>query len=107
MNSEINNLLKKLLKLHPKYIDLSLIRLNDLLKKLGNPQLDLSNIIHIAGTNGKGSIQKFIRNILVSNGYSCDAYISPHLTKFNERIVINNKNISDKKLYETLNFVKK
>jgi len=107
VNSKINNLLNELINLHPKYIDLSLIRLNKLLKKLGNPHLDLPNTIHIAGTNGKGSIQKFIRNILVSNGHSCDAYISPHLTKFNERIVLNNKNVSNTKLYETLKFVKK
>ena len=49
----------------------------------------------------------FIRNILVSNGYSCDAYISPHLSKFNERIVINNKDVSTQKLIKTLKFVKK
>ena len=51
-------------------------------KILKDPHKKFRNI-HIAGTNGKGSIQSFIRNILVSNGYSCDAYISPHLTKFN------------------------
>ena len=107
MVSKINKLLIELLKLHPKYIDLSLIRIRKLLNKLGNPHLDLPKTIHIAGTNGKGSVQSFIRNILVTNGYSCDAYISPHLAKFNERIIINNKEINDKKLYETLEFVKK
>ncbi len=107
MKSKTNNLLDEFLKLHPKYIDLSLRRLNKLLKKLGNPHLDLPKTIHIAGTNGKGSTQKFIRNILVLNGYSCDAYISPHLSKFNERIVINNVNISSKELVKTLEFVKK
>ncbi len=107
MISKTNKLLDELIKLHPKYIDLSLNRLNRLLKKLGNPQMDLPSTIHIAGTNGKGSIQSFIKNILISNGYSCDAYISPHLSKFNERIVLNNKNVSTKKLYETLKFVKK
>ena len=48
------------------------------------------------------NILSFIKNILISNGYSCDAYISPHLSKFNERIILNNKNISTKKLQETL-----
>ncbi len=106
MRSNIDKLLGELLKLHPKYIDLSLVRLNKLLKKLGNPHLNLPDTIHIAGTNGKGSIQSFIRNILVANNYSCDAYISPHLSKFNERIILNNKNVSTKKLYNTLEFVK-
>ena len=52
-------------------------------------------------------MQSFIRNILLKNGYRCDAYISPHLSKFNERIVLNNKEVSTRKLYETLKFVKK
>ena len=107
MSSKIKKLLNELLKLHPKYIDLSLKRLNKLLIKLNNPHLDLPKTIHIAGTNGKGSILSFIKNILIFNGYSCDTYISPHLTRFNERIIINNKEISTKKLYETLKYVKK
>ena len=107
MNSRTDKLLAELIKLHPKYIDLSLKRLEKLLKKLGNPHLYLPTTIHIAGTNGKGSIQSFIRNILISNGYTCDAYISPHLSKFNERIVLNNKDVETKKLYKTLLHVKK
>ncbi len=107
MRSKTKKLLDELVKLHPKYIDLSLDRLDKLLDKLGNPHLELPKTIHIAGTNGKGSIQSLIRNILVANGYTCDAYISPHLTKFNERIIINNKEISTTKLYQTLKYVKK
>ncbi len=107
MSSNTNKLLDELLKLHPKYIDLSLERLRKLLKKLGDPHLDLPKTIHIAGTNGKGSVQSFIRNIIITNGYSCDAYISPHLSKFNERIILNNKEVSSKKLNSTLEFVKK
>ena len=80
MRSKTEKLLDELIKLHPKYIDLSLGRLKKLLYKLGNPHLNLPKTIHIAGTNGKGSIQSFIRNIIISNGYSCDAYISPHLS---------------------------
>ena len=93
MKSKTEKLLDELLYLHPKYIDLSLDRLKKLLNKLGDPHLDLPKTIHIAGTNGKGSVQSFIRNILTFNGYTCDAYISPHLTKFNERIVLNNKDV--------------
>ena len=107
MKSSTNKLLDELLKLHPKYIDLSLKRLQILLKKLGDPHLNLPKTIHIAGTNGKGSVQSFIRNILITNGYSCDAYISPHLLQFNERIILNNKEISYKKLNNTLEFVRK
>ena len=106
MRSKTEKLLDELVKLHPKYIDLSLDRLKLLLKKLGNPEDHLPKTIHIAGTNGKGSVQSFIRNILVKNGYKCDAYISPHLSRFNERIILNNKEVSTKKLYNTLKFVK-
>ncbi len=107
MKSKTEKLLDELVKLHPKYIDLSLDRLKLLLQKLGDPQDHLPKTIHIAGTNGKGSVQSFIRNILVQNGYKCDAYISPHLSRFNERIILNNKEVKTKKLYETLKFVKK
>ena len=107
MTSKLDKILDDLLKLHPKYIDLSLERLKKLLNKLGNPHLNLPRTIHIAGTNGKGSVQSFIRNILIANGYSCDAYISPHLSKFNERIILNNKDVGTKKLFNTLEFVKK
>ncbi|MDC3132052.1 bifunctional folylpolyglutamate synthase/dihydrofolate synthase, partial [Pelagibacteraceae bacterium] len=107
MKSKTEKLLDDLITLHPKYIDLNLERLEQLLIKLGNPHLNLPKTIHIAGTNGKGSTQSFIRNILVFNGYSCDAYISPHLTKFNERIILNNKEVGTNKLISTLEFVKK
>jgi len=107
VKSKTEKLLDELVKLHPKYIDLSLDRLKLLLKKLGNPQDYLPKTIHIAGTNGKGSVQSFIRNILLNNGYKCDAYISPHLSRFNERIILNNKEVSTEELYKTLKFVKK
>ena len=107
MKSKTEKLLDDLIKLHPKYIDLSLDRLKLLLKKLGDPQKHLPKTIHIAGTNGKGSVQSFIRSILVKNGYKCDAYISPHLSRFNERIILDNKEVGTRKLYETLKYVKK
>ncbi len=107
MKSKTEKLLDELITLHPKYIDLSLERLDQLLFKLGSPHFNLPKIIHIAGTNGKGSTQSFIRNILVANGYTCDAYISPHLMRFNERIILNNKEVSTNKLLNTLDFVKK
>ena len=66
MITKTDKLLKKLIGLHPKYIDLSLTRLETLLKKLGNPHHQLPPTIHIAGTNGKGSTLSFITNILES-----------------------------------------
>ena len=107
MTSKLDKLLTQLVNLHPKYIDLSLKRLKILLTKLGNPHLSLPSTIHIAGTNGKGSTLSYIKSLLTTNNYSCHAYISPHLSKFNERIIINNKEITSNKLYHCLRYVKK
>ena len=107
MTSKLDKLLTQLVNLHPKYIDLSLKRLKILLTKLGNPHLSLPSTIHIAGTNGKGSTLSYIKSLLITNNYSCHAYISPHLSKFNERIIINNKEITSSKLYHCLRYVKK
>ncbi len=67
----------------------------DLLQALGNPHENLPPIIHIAGTNGKGSIVATLRAILAEEGYKVHAYTSPHLCAFNERIVLAGKNITD------------
>ena len=63
----LNRLLHRLEKLHPKFIDLSLERLLKLLNKLSNPHLKLPPVIHIAGTNGKGSTLSFIKQILIEH----------------------------------------
>ncbi len=63
MSIKLESLLKRIEKLHPKYIDLSLNRINNLLEKLDNPHLNLPPTIHIAGTNGKGSTLSYIYNI--------------------------------------------
>ena len=83
------NILKRLELLHPKKIDLSLNRLKLLLEKLGNPHLKLAPIIHVAGTNGKGSVTSYLRTIYEKNGLKVHTYTSPHLIRFNERIRIN------------------
>ena len=95
-------ILKRLELLHPKKIDLSLNRLNRLLKKLGNPHQNLPPSIHIAGTNGKGSITSFLRSIFENSGFEVHTYTSPHLIKFNERIRINSKIISNNLLSNLL-----
>ena len=94
-NIEIS-LEKKLEQLHPKKIDLSLERINNLLYKLGNPQKKIKNIIHIAGTNGKGSVLAFLKSFIQAYGFTVNTYTSPHLINFNERINLNGQNISDK-----------
>ncbi len=105
-NEQIDKLLDELLKLHPKRIDLSLNRVFNLLEKLDNPQNKINNIVHIAGTNGKFSTLKFIQDILKSNSKSTNAYISPHLIRFNERFQLMDKEISNEELYSVLNKVK-
>ena len=97
-----NQILKRLELLHPKKIDLSLLRLNKLLKKLGNPHLSLAPVIHIAGTNGKGSVTSYLRSIYESANLKVHTYTSPHLIKFNERIRINSKLIDNKYLNSLL-----
>ena len=84
-----NQILKRLELLHPKKIDLSLLRLNKLLKKLGNPHLNLAPVIHVAGTNGKGSVTSYLRSIYEAANLKVHTYTSPHLINFNERIRIN------------------
>lgn len=81
-----DELLDELHKLHPLMIDLSLERIERLLVKLGQPHLDLPPVIHIAGTNGKGSTTAFLRAMLEAAGRRVHVYTSPHLVRFHERI---------------------
>ncbi len=83
-----DQILKRLLELHPKRIDLSLGRVRRLLAALGNPQDKLPPVIHIAGTNGKGSTLAFIRAMLEAAGKRVHVYTSPHLVRFHERIAL-------------------
>ena len=101
----IDKILFSITKLYPKYIDLNLCRLKNLLVKLDNPQNKLPPVIHIAGTNGKGSTLVFIKKIMEEHGLKVHCYTSPHLIRFNERIVVSNNQISDNDLLETLNEV--
>jgi dihydrofolate synthase/folylpolyglutamate synthase len=86
MTSASDAILARMMALHPKIIDLTLDRVWRLLAALGNPQDDLPPVIHIAGTNGKGSTQAMIRAGLEAEGKRVHAYTSPHLARFHERI---------------------
>jgi dihydrofolate synthase/folylpolyglutamate synthase len=81
----VDAILARLLALHPKRIDLSLDRMWRLLAALGHPERQLPPLIHVAGTNGKGSTIAFMRAILEAAGESVHVYTSPHLVRFNER----------------------
>lgn len=76
---------ERLMQLHPKGFDLSLTRIRGVLEKLGNPHLNLPPVIHIAGTNGKGSTTAFCRALLEAGGYKVHVHTSPHLVNWNER----------------------
>ncbi len=78
--------LERMMTLHPKVIDLTLARMDRLLERLGNPERQIPPVIHIAGTNGKGSTQAMIRAGLEAGGDRVHAYTSPHLARFHERI---------------------
>ncbi|MBS0125691.1 bifunctional folylpolyglutamate synthase/dihydrofolate synthase [Thetidibacter halocola] len=95
-------ILQRMLALHPKIIDLTLDRVWRLLDALGNPQEALPPVIHIAGTNGKGSTQAMIRAGLEAAGKTVHAYTSPHLVRFHERIRLAGKLIDEDALTAVL-----
>ena len=103
---KLQTILKRLQKLHPKEIDLSLSRVLKLCEKLGNPQNNL-DCISIVGTNGKYSTIQVIKSILDQAGINYNIYTSPHLKKINERFVYSNKEISDDELAKLLNKIEK
>ncbi len=92
----------RLQALHPVLIDLSLGRLEHLLARLGHPEKRLPPVIHVAGTNGKGSTCAFLRAIAEAAGRQVHVYTSPHLVRFNERIRVSGRLVSDLELAEAL-----
>ena len=104
---KIRKILKKLLLLHPRSIDLSLHRIQRLLKSLNNPEKKLQNCIQVVGTNGKFSICSTLREIYETAGYKVNMYISPSVRKFNERYYFSGEQIDDDRLYKLLNEVEK
>jgi len=104
--SSVDSIVARLTALHPKRIDLSLDRLQRLLAALDHPEKQLPPVIHVAGTNGKGSTVAFLRAILEAAGQRVHAYTSPHLVRFNERFRIGgpggSKLVSDEELVATM-----
>ena len=98
----IDGVVARLHNLHPRLIDLSLDRLQALLEKLKNPEQRLPPIIHVAGTNGKGSTCAFLRAMAEAAGLRTHVYTSPHLVRFNERIRIASELVADAALIATL-----
>jgi dihydrofolate synthase / folylpolyglutamate synthase len=88
-------ILERMMTLHPKVIDLTLARVERLLAVLGNPERSIPPVIHLAGTNGKGSTQAMIRVGLEAGGDKVHAYTSPHLARFHERIRLAGELISE------------
>ncbi len=97
-----DRVLERLYRLHPKKIDLSLSRVERLLERLGNPHLFLPPVIHVAGTNGKGSTIAIMRAALERAGYRVHAFTKPHLVRFHERIRVAGRLIEEEALLALL-----
>ena len=95
-------ILDRLMRLHPKLIDLELGRIERLLADVGSPHLKLPPVVHVAGTNGKGSLVAYLRAMAEAAGYRVHVYTSPHLVRFNERIRVAGELISDDMLEDVL-----
>ncbi|MBV8097258.1 MAG: bifunctional folylpolyglutamate synthase/dihydrofolate synthase [Acetobacteraceae bacterium] len=103
--SHIDDFMAGLQTLHPRLIDLSLHRVYELLAKLGHPEQRLPPVIHVAGTNGKGSTCAFLRAMAEVAGMRVHVYTSPHLVRFNERIRVASELVSDAALIQALDHV--
>ncbi len=105
--SRIEPIVARLHGLHPRLIDLSLDRLLRLLEQLGNPQRRLPPVIHVAGTNGKGSTCAFIRAIAEQAGLRTHVYTSPHLVRFNERFRVAGQLVGDDALAAAMDMIER
>lgn len=104
---EVTEALKAFEGLYPEKIELSLERIEAVLDALDRPQDRLPPVIHVAGTNGKGSTCAFLRAMAESAGLSVHVFTSPHLVRFNERIRLSGKLVSDQELVAWLERTRK
>jgi dihydrofolate synthase/folylpolyglutamate synthase len=88
-------ILQRLMQLYPRAIDLGLERIERLLAEMGSPHKKLPPVVHVAGTNGKGSLVAYLRAMSEAAGYRAHVYTSPHLVRFNERIRVAGRLIED------------
>jgi dihydrofolate synthase/folylpolyglutamate synthase len=102
VSDAIDQIAARLERLHPRLIDLSLDRLRVLLVRLGHPERRLPPIVHVAGTNGKGSTCAFVRAMAEAAGQRVHVYTSPHLIRFNERIRVAGTLVPDDQLIATM-----
>jgi dihydrofolate synthase/folylpolyglutamate synthase len=107
MSARIEGIVARLHGLHPRLIDLSLDRLRDLLVKLGHPERRLPPVLHVAGTNGKGSTCAYLRAMAEAAGQRVHVYTSPHLVRFNERIRVAGELASDEALAAALEHIER
>ena len=91
-------ILERLTRLYPRAIDLGLDRIERLLAEMGSPHKKLPPVVHVAGTNGKGSLVAYLRAMSEAAGYRAHVYTSPHLVRFNERIRVAGRLIEDGEL---------
>ena len=104
---KLQNLISRLEKHHKKKLDLSLGRTFNLLKKLGNPQDKLKNVVSVVGTNAKASMCYSLKAIINEAGFKCNLYTSPHLQSYTERFVFEDNEINEENLIELLNDIEK
>ncbi len=107
VHGRIEPIIDRLHGLHPRLIDLSLDRLERLLARLGHPERRLPPIIHVAGTNGKGSTCAFVRALAEAAGSRVHVYTSPHLVRFNERFRVAGELVTDAALAEALETIER
>jgi dihydrofolate synthase/folylpolyglutamate synthase len=101
----VDQIAARLARLHPRLIDLTLERLQALLLRLGSPERNLPPIIHVAGTNGKGSTCAFVRAMAEAAGLRVHVFTSPHLVHFNERIRVAGELVSGDRLIATMEHI--
>ncbi len=104
---KLQKMITKLERHHKKKIDLTLERTFNLLKKLGNPQDKLKNVVSVVGTNAKASMSYALKSVLNQAGLKCNMYTSPHLQSYSERFIFNDNEIDERNLLELLIDTKK
>ena len=105
--SRTDAILRRLTGLYPRFMDLDLARERRLLDRLGNPQLRLPPVIHVAGTNAKGSTIAYLRAMLEAAGKKVHVYTSPHLVRFNERVRLAGRLVSTRRINDALEEVER